>query len=70
MVTKLKNSRKFAVVLIFAVNLSCACSMVAAYPVFKESMETAADDGMNMDVANDMISHLVWGNYLDRKSVV
>lgn len=63
MVTKLKNSRKFAAVLIFAVILSCACGMVAAYPVFKESMETAADDGMNMNVADDMISHLVWGNY-------
>lgn len=63
MAIKLKNSRKFAVVLIFAVIFSCACSMVAAYPVFEDAMKSMEADGVDIGVTNDITDNIIRGNY-------
>lgn len=62
LVTKLKNSRKFAVILILAVLFTCSCVMVSSYPAFAEAMEQE-HEGLNEDLAMDIVDGLMTGNY-------
>lgn len=62
LVTKLKNSRKFAVGLILAVLLGSACIMVAFYPMFQGVVDTTAQSKASLDALTDIGNHLLQGN--------
>lgn len=64
MVTRLKNSRKFAVVLMIAVILCAACGMVASYPAFSEEMKPELNgETVNEGTLENIARSLIGGNY-------
>ena len=63
LVTRLKNSRKFAAVLIVMILLACACAMVAAYPVFQEAIEQQSENVEDDYLLYDIPEALLNGNY-------
>lgn len=63
LVIKLKNSRKFAAILIVMVLLGCACAMVAAYPVFQETLEQETEGRTDNYPLTDIAGSLLDGNY-------
>lgn len=63
MVTKLKNSRKFAVVVMSFVVLVCTMIMIGSYPIFARNMSGEITDTVQNDELGDLSDELLDGVY-------
>ena len=63
MVTKLKNSRKFAVVVMSFVVLVCTMIMVGSYPIFARNMSGEITETVQNDELGDLSDELLDGVY-------
>ena len=63
MVTKLKNSRKFAVVVMSFVVLVCTMIMIGSYPIFARNMSGEITETVQNDELGDLSDELLDGVY-------